>query len=229
MQLHDALDDGKPEARAGNLGAERPVKALEDALALVGGDAGAAVCNGNDGAFSLGGDADFNAPALGRVADGVVGEVGDEKPQGVGHAGECCRGGVHGERDALAFGDGLEIGVHREGKLFEPDFAHRLLCLGIEARDGEELLHKARCAGNALLQTLGVLRAVFVGLCAREELPLQLDGGKRSSEFMRRVRGKALLSGEAHREALHQRIDGMHERAHFARQPRALNGLKRGG
>ena len=79
MQLHDARHDGQSQARTRHLGAQRAIEALKDALSFLGRNARAVVGDRDGRAVALGGDSDFNAPALGRIADGVVSQVGDEK------------------------------------------------------------------------------------------------------------------------------------------------------
>ena len=65
MDVDDALDDGEPEACARGLGAERAVEAVEDAFALLGGDARTVVADFDDCAVGvrIGSGADFDAPA----------------------------------------------------------------------------------------------------------------------------------------------------------------------
>ena len=86
MDVDDALDDGKSETRTRSFGAERTIEAVENALTLFGGDAGAVVADFYDGKPVAREAAQFYAAAFWRVANGVVGKVRNHKPNGVFHA-----------------------------------------------------------------------------------------------------------------------------------------------
>ena len=61
MNVDDAFDDRQAEPRSRGFRAERPVKAVEDALTLFGIDPGAVVADFDDGSVALGVRADFDA------------------------------------------------------------------------------------------------------------------------------------------------------------------------
>ena len=107
-------------------------------------------------------------------------------------------------------------------------FRHGLLGgVGVEARNGEKLLHEPRGAAYALLQAAGVLGAVFVGFGAGKELCLKLDAGKWRSQFVGGVAGKALLRCEAVAQALHQPVDGVNKALQFKGKARSFKRRER--
>lgn len=72
VQLDDAIGNGETDAGAVRLGAEVE---LEDAGAALGGDADAAVGDGDEPVGAVGGDADMEGAAIGHGFDAVAEEI----------------------------------------------------------------------------------------------------------------------------------------------------------
>src|SRR2546427_11405573 len=90
VRLHDVAHDGEPEAGRAELAAVGTLhEALEDALALLGGDAGPAVGDGHEHRALCRSGLDPNATAARRVAE----RVGDQVGEGPGDLGRVTRDG----------------------------------------------------------------------------------------------------------------------------------------
>ena len=221
MNGDDALHDGKPQTGTLNLGAQSAVETLEDALTFFGGNPRAVVGDGDEGVSLFFRETDLDAAAFGSVADGVVREVGDHEPQGIGKPhGGYVRWRIGSERNGLGFRNRSQVFGDAFYNVGQSGFCHRFFGgIRIETRDGEKLFHKTCGAAHALLQAPGVFGAVFVGFGARQKLCLKFDTGQRRSQFVCGVACKALLCRQTVAQTLHQAVYGIRQALHLIGKP----------
>lgn len=106
--------------------------------------------------------------------------------------------------------------------------AHRRVA-GFGAREREQLLGEARRARDAALQIDDRLAARHVVLRTRDELRLNLHGGKRRAQLVRGVCDERLLRVERGRQPCKQPVERAHERTHLERQRRIGQRIERLG
>ena len=157
----DPLDDGEPEAAPRNVlgaGGGGAVEAVEDARPLARRDPGPRIANRDDHVGGVLLDAHVDAPGGRCVANGVVDEIRQQRPQRGGvavhdrrrRAGLVGRGARDAEIDAARSGDRGVVADNAPGELCEVD--RREAALGdarLLAREREQLLDEVRRARKA--------------------------------------------------------------------------------
>ena len=182
MNVDNALHDGQAQARTGRFGAERSVEAVENAAAFFGGNARAVVADTQYREAVFGGGSDFNASALGRIADGVVREVGYHQSNSIFHAVEHCRPGIFRNFNVLLGSYWRHVVAHAFDKLSKIDGRHWFFgCIRIKPGNCEKLLHKASCSINAFVETREAFLLRFGRFCSLGELHLELQRRERRS------------------------------------------------
>ena len=196
--LDEVFDDGEAEAGAAEgavAGGVDAVETHEDAGEVLGGDADAGVAHGDDGGVAGAAEVEFDAAAGGRVGDGIVDEVVDDKAQGFAVAGHDEIGGFGGgdEGDVFLGGDGLESFVGEGDDGVEID-RHALEEVGggFEASEDEEivdeLVQAIALGGDAGEETLAI-GSGHAGV-VEEGADDGGDGGERGLEFVGNVGGE---------------------------------------
>src|ERR1039458_259308 len=197
----DVLDDGQAEAGAAGLAGAcfvDAVEALEDAIEVLGGDAGAEVL---DGEFDFGGNiglkqprADANPAAGFAVLEGVLNEVAEDLVHGVG-IGQDQRIGRAGrfefdpgvDDDSAQGLDGvLDQGAGPRG------LQRELVVRALDAGQGQQILNKAVHAGGVLEDDAEELAGGFgAGIRVLDQrLDVALDGGERGAQLVADVGDK---------------------------------------
>ena len=229
VNVNDAFHDGKTQTGPRGFGAECTVEAVKDAGAFFGSNPRPVVADFDDRAIAFGMRANFNAAAFGRIAHGVVREIGHHQTNGVFHP---FRGGGKGfgaHRNVLLVCNGRHVFANACGQRFQPHRGDRALAgFGIESGQREKLLNETRGTVDAVVEAHETLLLGFGRFGTLSKLHLQLDGRERRTKLVSRVGRKALLCGQAFAQTVEQVIDGAHESLQFQREAFGGNRFERG-
>ncbi len=219
-------------------GRRRAIEAIEDALALADGDARARIADCDHHVGGLVFDRHVDAAARGRVAHRVVDEVREERAQRVRVAVDSGRrraelvGGRagHAEIDAARRGNGRLVCHGAPGEFRQVDRREGALRhAGLLARQRQQLLDEMRRAGESRLQRDQRGVPVGVGGGALGELRLQMHGGERRAQLMRRVGDERALRIERTVEAGEQSVQRLRERPDLVGQAGLVDRLESAG
>ncbi len=209
-------DDGEAEPVAVTDAARRPVEALEDPLALVFGDAQAAVFDSQPGTARTLATTDRHRAAFRRIAQRIVEQVAEQFLEQQAIAPH--EGGPQLETEVDVLGDGRrQPGFSRlAGDLLQGNLGlglgERRLCPG----QGEHLVDQMGEAlggcPNAFQLGRGIRRRF-----ADAGFDLSLQRGDRRTQLVGGIRDEIALAGQRTIEALQQLIDFRHHRLHLLR------------
>ena len=182
--LGDHAHDRQPQAAGGAAVARAADEALEDALAQLGGHAGAVVLHGEDDVAVVGGDVGADARAVGRVADRVLHEVQRHPVELVAGAVDHRVVGVDGH--VVAVGDRAELGRDLDHHATHVGRLVGLLAVGVGARQQQQVAHQAAHALRRAQRRLGRLAALAVEHVG-QQLEVGEDRGQRRAQLVRGV------------------------------------------
>ena len=129
-----------------------------------------------------------------RIANRIIGKVGNQKLERIFHAGYDNRFGSGFKRDIFLLsqhgqfiGNGTDHFVKFDGNkgLF--------VGIGVKSCNNQELLHKTGCPVNTRMKSSKGLLTTFFRFGAFGQLNLKFECCQRGSKFVRGVRGKSLL------------------------------------
>jgi len=200
VALRDLADDREAEARAG--AAVGALERLEDALGVIGGDAGAAVGDAELPAILRAGQPDVDHRPRGGVLQRVAEQVVERLPQGAlveagGRRGAC----LDAELDTAGLGDGAQP---RRGLA---DQLRQIAELAIEAEvaHGLEIEERARERAEAVDVVAhgaqGVAELLGGALLAQGEIDLGAEHGQRRAQLVSGAREQSILLGARLRDA----------------------------
>ncbi len=226
MRAGDAVGNGQaqPAASHGRAVVLAAVEAAQRAGAFRRGDARAAVVHREHQGVPGRLQRHIHRAAPGGVLDGVVQQVAQQDGQRLALPRDVRRSGLRGQRlqpqvDAARIRGRRGVGhgaLHPFGQqqgLGRAAGGPRLL-----ARQGQQLLDQARGPVDAGGQALGGAGPGLVVTRARQRLRLQLQGGQRRAQLMRRIGHEVLLRIERLLHARQQQVELIHQRAHLGRQ-----------
>src|SRR5688572_21536766 len=219
MARRDLAHDGEPKAATRARGAPHAVKALEHARALLARDARPVVLDFEEGMAVAPPGAHGDAPAAMRIFERVVHQVGkgfaQEKRVAVNRRRfeleakiDVARERLAHPRLGLASGDALEIHLRSQGARAR-----------FGARQGKELVGKARGADRRLMDLLELRAAGLRDRLGERELGVRLQAGERRAQLVRGIGEKALLLAARRRHFLEQAVEGTDQRPSFFRRP----------
>ena len=226
MRLRNGLHDGQAQAAAGGavLGGGGAHEALHGALAVFGGDAGAAVFHGEHGVVARSAHLQVHLAARRGVLDGVVEQVARQHAQRLGVAGHGGRVGVEQAHvHAARLGRWGHVGQGQGG-----DGAQVHGLGGDRARflpgQGQQLLHQPGGTVDAAGQALGGGGTRRIVARALQALQLQTQRGQGRAQFVRGIGHKMLLRIEGALHALEQQVEFPDQGLHFVGQLGIVHG-----
>jgi hypothetical protein len=222
MGLRYLAHDREPQPAAFDAGSQHAVETLEDAAALVFGNAGTVIFYGEDRASRFRAHAHRHLSAWLGIADRVVEQVVQHLAEQERIAFDVCalRVGVESQIDVALERARYPLRRRTARERLQVDMLGRLHTSRgrFRTRERQELVYEvSRLLGRVAELLQRVVRFARRRLSQRE-LRLGLEPGNRRSQLMSRVGDEALLRRECEAQAIEELVHRTDERPHLLRR-----------